>query len=69
MDSKLVELIIRENHGIMYSAKIYEDSDNHRVDYYKNDQLIETRIFEEKQVERTRAAVSSWLDNIKVLKS
>ncbi len=69
MDSKLVELIIRENHGIVYSAKIYEDANSHRVDYYKNDQLIETRNFDGKQVETTRAAVSSWLDNIKVLKS
>lgn len=69
MSSTLIDTLIRENQGIVYSAKIYKDNDNHRVDYFKNDQLIESRDFEDKPIERVQAAVSGWLNNIKVLNS
>lgn len=69
MSSTLVDTLIRENQGIVYSAKIYKDDSGHHVQYFKNDQLIESRGFEGQPVERIHAAVNGWLNNIKVLKS
>ena len=69
MSGTLIDTLIRENQGIVYSAKIYRDDNSHQVHYFNNEQLIESRDFEGQPVERIHAAVNGWLNNIKVLKS
>jgi hypothetical protein len=70
MNGTLIDTLIRENQGIVYTANIYEyqGKDSHSVQYFKNGDLIETIDFKDAPLNRIKSEVASWLDNIRVLK-